>query len=467
MTPTNAALQQRIAELEAENVELRQAAATPLKVPRERPAEARERTGFRARSRWWTVLATVLVLIGVILAPVSVVASWARVSLTDTERFVGTFAPLAKDAAVQEFITDKTMEVITERVDIEQLTSDILDGVTKLGTGPKATAAIEALKGPAAEGIRSLLESRIAAFVQSETFADVWATALRVTHRQTVAALANDPDAAVELGGDGTIGVQLGPIIEAAKTALVDQGIGIASGIPEVDRTITIARSDAIPTIQLAYGAAVAAGTWLPWLSLGFLAAGVLVARRKSVALVATAASLALMMIIVAIGFAVGRALFITSVSPGLVPTGVATRLFDAVADGMRSTTTAVITLALVVALVAVLAGPFATPRKLRAAARSTAAGIREFGARRGLTTGRAGEWIYRQRVLVRVVIVVAAAAVVVFVRPLTVPLILWTFVIAALVLAIIEVLQRPPTDAERAAPVEETGAEDEALLIS
>ena len=430
---TNGELEQRIALLEAENAALRDRV---VEVPEPSP---------RARSRAWALLSAVLVLIGVLLAPVAIVATWVRADLTDTDRFVSTFAPLARDDDVRDFVTAQTMVVITDAVDIEQLTSELVDGITALGTPPRATDALNALKGPAAAGIRSLIESRIAAFVRSDAFADVWSTALRVTHRQLVATMADDPDAAVRLGGDGTIGVQLGPIIDAAKTALVEQGIGFASQIPTVNRTITVAQSDSLPAVQLGYGLAVAAGIWLPWVALAFLAAGVLVARRRSVALIATAVVLAVVMAVVLIGLAVGRALFVTSVSPGLLPTGVADELVERVAGPMRDTTIAVLVLALVVAIVGWLAGPFDTPRRLRGLATSVSARLRGFGEAHNVTTGRVGEWVYRQRTLLRAAVAVLASLVVVLGRPLTVPLIVWTLVVAVVVLAALELVQRPP----------------------
>jgi len=434
---TNGELEQRIALLEAENAALRDSITPPV-------AEA----PTKKRSWAWALLSSVLVLIGVLLAPVAIVATWVRADLTDTDRFVSTFAPLAHDVDVRDFVTDQTMVVINDNVDIEQLTSDLVDGITALGTPPRATDALNSLKGPAAAGIQSLIESRVAAFVQSEAFSDVWASALRITHRQLVAAMANDPDAAVQLGGDGTIGVQLGPIIDAVKTALVEQGIGFASQIPTINRTITVAQPDSLPAVQLGYGVAVGAGIWLPWVTLAFLAAGVIVARRRSVALVATAEVLALVMAVVLIGLAVGRALFITSVSPGLLPSGVADELFERVAGPMRDTTIAVLTLAIVVAVVAWLAGPFDTPRRLRVLASSVSARAREFGEAHNVTTGRVGEWIYRQRTLLRAAVAVIAALVVVFGRPLTPPLIIWTLIVAVLVLAALELVQRPPVAA-------------------
>src|SRR5262245_7751817 len=86
-------LQARVAELEAENRALKSeadAAATALGATPPDEAAAR-----RGRGRGRTAAAIVLVVIGLLLAPVAVIAGWARLELVDTDRFVATFAPMA------------------------------------------------------------------------------------------------------------------------------------------------------------------------------------------------------------------------------------------------------------------------------------------------------------------------------------------------------------------------------------
>jgi hypothetical protein len=457
---TNADLLRRIQELESENAALRADgnATLPLEV-----AEIRGSGSGAAKKKrnWsWTLLATVLIVIGAILAPVAVVSSWAKIELTDTDRFVAAYGPLAKNPAVQAFITDQTMTIIDQQIDIDKLTGDVIDGITSLGTGPAATQALNALKGPAAQGVRTLIQSGVSGFVSSDAFADVWATALRVSHSQLVAAMQNDPNAAIALGGDGSIGIQLGPIIDAVKTALVSQGMTFASQIPTIDRTVVVAQSNQIPTVQLGYGLAVGAGAWLPWIALLFLTAGVVVARRRSLALIWAAVALAIAMAITAAAFAIGNGVFIASVSPGLLPSDVAGILYSTVSGSMQTTSVSVLVLALVVAVVGWFAGPFDVPRRLRVLAGDSAARIRRTAEARGVTTGRVGEWMYRQRLLLRIVVFVIAALILLFVRPLSPALVIWTLVLAAIVVALLEIVQRPvitiPAEADDNTPVVE-----------
>src|SRR5215212_11241872 len=86
----NAALR---AQLESENAALRAQLESPLPAA---PASATV-SGYRARSRWWTALAATLIVIGCLLAPLAVIGGWGKTTLTDTDAFVATYAPLAHD----------------------------------------------------------------------------------------------------------------------------------------------------------------------------------------------------------------------------------------------------------------------------------------------------------------------------------------------------------------------------------
>ncbi|GGE90604.1 hypothetical protein [Mycetocola zhadangensis] len=452
----NVDLLRRIEELEAENTTLRERDSARPTEPI--PSGALPDGPRKGRGWWWTVLATVLIVLGALLAPVALVASWSKTVLTDTDQFVATYAPLSEDPRIQAYVVDEALLVINEQIDIPQITSDVIDGITELGTGPRATEALELLKGPAASGVESLMESGVTTFVESEAFSNVWASALRISHTQLVKAMGADPDAALQLGDDGSVGIQLGPIIDAVKSALLDQGIELANQIPAVDRTIVIAQSDALASVQLAYGAAVTLGSWLPWIAIVLLALGVLVARRRPIALIWAAIALALSMGLALAGFVVGSLALVSALSPDILPSGVTSLLYETVAENMRATAVAVLVLAVVVALVGWLAGPFALPRRLRGFANEGTAVLRNAAERRGITTGRVGVWVYTHRTLLRAAVAVIAAAVVLIVRPVTVGLTLWTLVLAGLVLLILELVQRPvitvPATAEEQVPV-------------
>lgn len=446
---TNKQMQDAIAQLTAENDALRAElesanGSSAIDALQTAPHPGLQHPGKRSRSWGWTLLATVLIVIGSILAPVAVVSNWAKAELADTDTFVATFAPLAKDAGVRAFVTDEVVSAINQQVDIPSLTSDVFDSIAGLGLGPVATRTLDALKAPAAAGLQNLMRTAVSNFISSKQFASLWEQTLRTTHDQLIATMQSNPNAAVSIGANGEIGIQLGPIITQVKQLLVKQGMTFAANIPVINKTIVIAKSDAIGPIQTAYALTIGLGEWLPWIALLFLVFGVAVARRRSLALVWAAVGLGLGMIVLAIGMTVGRIIFVASVSPSIMSAKVATSLFDQVISFMQSQAVAVAVLALTVALVGWLAGPFRIPRRLRGVGTSAATSLRGLGDRHRLSTGRTGEWIYRQRLLLRVVVALIGAVIILFVRPLTPGLIVWTAVICVLVIGVLAALARP-----------------------
>jgi len=213
------------------------------------------------------VLSACLIVFGALLAPLAVVTAWGKATLLDTDRFVATYAPLARTPAVQTYVVDQTMVVIDENVDINQLTEDLVAGLKGVGTGPRLSQALDALQGPATRGLETLIRTGVQNFVQSDAFATTWQEALRVSHSQLVLTAQGDPNAILQAQQNGTIGIQIGPIIASVKEALMARGISIASRIPAVNRVIPIAQSDQLYLIQVGHQLVVTLGTWLPWVS--------------------------------------------------------------------------------------------------------------------------------------------------------------------------------------------------------
>ncbi|GAA1765995.1 bZIP transcription factor [Agromyces humatus] len=443
---TKTELEARVAQLEAENARLR-AESTETTDLGEGLAATSEPVAPVKRGRGRTAAAIVLVVVGLLLAPVAVISGWARLELVDTDRFVATFAPLAEDPAVQSYIGDQVTAAIEEQVDIPQLTSDVFDGIRALDLPPRAEAALGLLEAPAAQGLQSLVDSVVDRVIASPAFADIWAAALRASHRQAVAAIQGDPNAALEIGGDGTLSVQLGPIIEAVKQRLEEQGVGFAAQIPVIDRSIVVAQADAFVTVRTVYQLAVAAGTWLPWIVLAFLIGGVLVAKRRSRAIMWTAGGLALTMLLMAGGLSIGRLYFVGAVSPSIMPADAAQAIYDDLIVLMQSTIVAFFVLGLLVAVVAWFSGPWRPARAARGFAESGFTAVRRSAASHGVTTGAFGVALDRWRTAAYIGIAVIAAIVVLFSRPLETSTVVVTLIVALVALLLVELLRRPAAE--------------------
>jgi len=399
----------------------------------------------RAAARWRAFFAALLITIGVLLAPVSVVAYWTKGYINDTDRFVASLAPLADDPAVRAYLVDEIVTVVNDNIDIESITKDLFDGLANLDLPQEAKNALGLLEQPAVQGVQGLIRSAATNIVASDAFAQLWEQALRTSQTQVVAALEGDTSSALVISDTGEIGIQLGPIIEEVKKELVARGFSLAQNIPEVDRTIVVAQSDSLVQARTAYQLLNVLGFVLPLVSLGLIVLGVLVARRRSRTMIWAGLALAASMALLAAGIAVGQILFVSAVSPEYLPNDVAQALYDAVVPFINTTALSVGLVGFTVAVVAYLAGPFRGSTIVRRGTIGTAARIRAAAANAGITTGGFGDFLYHYRRLAHVLIGLAAAAVAIFWRPLAVPVIIWTAVLALIAVLLVELLQRPP----------------------
>lgn len=428
-------LAERVRELEAENARLATASAA-----RERPAGG----------RWRSVVSAICIVVAAILVPVSIVGAWARVQLVEEEAFVATLAPLVDDPAVQAMIIDEAMEAISAQVDFDEVTARVFDGIAELGLPPRAADALELLQAPAASGLESLVATTVTRVVESEAFADVWTTTTRAAHRALTLAATSDGGGLVVRTDDG-VGIQLGAIVERVKQNLVDRGLGVAQLIPEIDRVVIIGEGNNLAMVRAGYALAATLGWWLPFLTLGLFALGILVARRRSTAILGTGLGLAIG------GGALAASLGIGSTTMGIVAgdLGLSPSALDVIygrlVDGMTQTALVLALLGVFVAVLGWVMGGWGAARGLRRAVSGLNSSARRQLATRGLDTGGFGGWLARQKILVRTLIAVLAVLWLFALRPLSVGDIVLVLVVAFLVAWLLELLQR--RDGEQVAP--------------
>lgn len=458
-TDETAELRARLAALEAENARLRGVPET---------AEPRPRA---PRAGWWrAVLSAVCIVLASLTVPVSIVGAWARVQLVDETQFVGTFAPLASDPTVQGVVVDQVTAAIDDSVDLEGITNDLFDGIAALGLPDRASAALDLLRQPAADGLKSIVDGAVTQLVESDAFAAVWQSALHASHRALVAAASGgSSNGALTISDSGEIGIQLEPIIEEVKTRLVEQGIGFAANIPVIERTIVVAQADALVTVAVVYNIAVTAGTWLPFVTLGLFVLGILLARRRTAAFIGTGVGLALGAGVLAIGLSVGGAV-LGLAAPNLgLPAAALQSVYAQVIGGMQHSALVLLLIGMVVAVFAWAQGRSRAARATRAAVGSVNAGLRRALAGRGVDTGRVGGWLYAQRVLVRVVLAVLAVLWLLLLQPLSAGDVFLVLIVALLVWWLAELAQRRPeehAEGGSAAPPEPERAAESAPVV-
>jgi hypothetical protein len=251
------------------------------------------RRGFHGRG-WraprWT-LAIVLLVIAALLVPATIAARYARGELLNTDRFVATVAPLATDPAVQNALAERITDQVITHIDLPALINQATTAINLRG----ANALGNLVSGPLTDWLRSFIYKHVRKFVTSATFASLWATVTRLAHQGVNHLLTGSKGGAIT-ATDGSIVLNIGPIVDAAKTALVNDGFALAAKVPSTDVSYTLFQSDQITKAQGYVRLLNRLATWLPWITLLIFALAVWLApsrRRTAIAtLVLTAALL-------------------------------------------------------------------------------------------------------------------------------------------------------------------------------
>ncbi|MGZ5398951.1 MAG: hypothetical protein ACXWDM_02985 [Nocardioides sp.] len=362
----------------------------------------------RGRGRWRPVVAGVLILVAAVLAPLSVLATWASGQIQDTDRYLETVAPLADDPDVQDAVAVRIEQVVFSYLDLEAVTEELVTALQRPGLPPAAAVTLNALSGPLVSGVETFIRDRIDAIVRSDAFAQAWVEANRTAHAELVAALMGETGGAVEVDR-GTVSVNLAVLINTLKTQLSDAGFGIAERIPEVEASFALVQSDDLARVQQLLGVLEALALWLPVLGLTLIAAAVYVARDRSRTLVVAGLAVAVSMLLLGATLNVLRPFYLDAL-PASSSAAAAGAIYDQLVSFIRFALRGVLVMALTVAVVAWFNASHGTGASARralggglAAARRTRSGV-------GMDTGRVGAALAQYRGPLRVAVVGIAA---------------------------------------------------------
>ncbi|MEZ0093605.1 hypothetical protein [Streptacidiphilus sp. EB129] len=384
----------------------------------------------------------VLLVVAWVLAPLCVVAVFARSEITDTTRFVATMSPLASNPAVQDAASNRITDLVVQQLDVPSLVAQASQALAGTRVPPKAAAALQGLlAGPVTNGVTSLVHTVSQKVVTSSAFATVWTGAIRTAHTAVNNVLSGKKSAALQLQGNNVV-LQLGPAVDQVKQQLVARGLGAASHIPTVNSTFTLFTSSEVAKIQTGYRLLNAVGNWLPLITVLIAAGGVMLAARRRRALVAAALGVAVGMLVLGIGLAAARHIFLDHL-PADSSEPAAAAIFDQLVFFLRHTVRAVGVLGLVVALGAYAGGSGRYAVLVRGKCRLGIAWLRD---RSGFGLGPVGPWVHRfKRWVLLAVLLLAALALALWTYP-TGWVVFWLTVVVLGAVAVVEFLDAPGT---------------------
>jgi hypothetical protein len=176
-----------------------------------------------------------LVILGSVLAFLSVFGIWTERQALNTDDWVGTSGRLLENETIREQLGEYLVDQLYENVDVRKELEEILPDDTK------------ELAGPAAGGLRQVAGQGAEKVLETSTAQELWEEANRTAHEQLLAVLENEKEAIST--DEGTVSLNLGQLV----TNLAEQvGIGesLADKLPADAAQIEILKSDELKTAQ-------------------------------------------------------------------------------------------------------------------------------------------------------------------------------------------------------------------------
>jgi hypothetical protein len=392
------------------------------------------------RGRSW--LAGILLVIASLMLPTAIVGHWATTQISNSNQFVDSLAPLSSNPEVQNLIIDKLSSSLDDQLHIDSTTQSLVEGIaTSLELPEALRKSFDVLSTPIASGIQGLIKDTVTTVVKSAAFQKAWTTALTLSHDELVAVLSNKPGTAVSISSDGTLSIQLKPLMIEVKKQLVAAHVPFANAIPEVNTTIPVAKIPDLVTARVVYQVGVGIGTWLPWFVAAVFGAAILVAIRRWRMVMITGIAVTIMTGLVAAGLAAGRIILTLSLNADI--SQVAGIVYDSVLAYANIEIGGVLTIGIILALAGALLGLNGTGRLREwfgrgfVRARASLDGF-------GVNTGSVGATLANNRVLIRTIIVAVTILLVGISQPVSFIGVIGATLLVTGVLVVLEVLQRP-----------------------
>src|SRR3954464_1665006 len=180
-------------------------------------------------------LVRLLIVLGSLLAFLSVFAIWTERQALDTGEWVNTSGRLIQNHKIREAVSKYLIDQLYENVDVEKELSEKLPGDTK------------ELAGPISGGLRQVAGSGAEKVLESSTAQELWKSANRTTHEQLLEVL-EEKEGTVSTE-EGKVSLNLGSLITNLASQ-VGIGANLAEKLPPDAGQVTILRSDQLKTAQ-------------------------------------------------------------------------------------------------------------------------------------------------------------------------------------------------------------------------
>lgn len=254
------------------------------------------------------VISVILIALGCTFAPITLVGFWVADEASETGGYVEDMAPLAVHPDIQDAVVDRITNKITRPLRRQALTPT-----------------------------ENLVHDLVRGVVESDAFPAIWRDVNRAAYRRLMPMLSGE-GAWMPPTREAAVGLDLTPVYDRTRDSVNDLVRKELGEDPPVLRpTIDLFSSADLVRARTAY-------TWLidmkwvsPVLTLGFLAAGVCLARDRGRALIGAGLGLAASMFALAVALAAVRSVYLPDYVGSATTVEAATVVFDALTGTLRA----------------------------------------------------------------------------------------------------------------------------------
>ena len=340
----------------------------------------------RKAPRWRRALVAVLVVVSCILAPLSVISIWTRNQILDTNRYVENVTPLASNPAIVDAAAANATNSLFGAIDVEKEAKDALPRRAKF------------LAGPLTSALHQFTENAAQDALESDAFQTVWKQANAAAHNQIEAALTGGGK--VLSTRNGRVTIDLSAVFLQIQKLLDERGITIFDNIPIKNLALRFELFDAssLESAQSGVNILNKLSYVLPILVFLLLGVAIWLSPRRRRTLILWGIGIAVTAAFFALLVAVGRGLYLDSVSSPSLPRDALAATWDTLIRFLRGGLRALMVVGLLVAFITWLTGSTRGAIRLRTTATETVGGMGDRAETHGLDFGGFGRFVHRRQ---------------------------------------------------------------------
>ena len=266
-----------------------------------------------------TVLATIAMVLCGVLVVASVGAAWTRSAILDDATWRATSRAIVTDPGAQEEVANDIAAQIVSVVGVQAFLGQVLPG------------GLSALSGTATQLATDALAKVVQQVVTTDVFLSVWDAAVEAAHTQFVDAVTGRDG--VTVVGSGGVYLDLGAVVGVVQKFLSSKGIDWLKGIDAnaIDVRVLLVEAPGLQRAKDLVDVLDVLVRVLPIAAIVLAIGGLLIARRRLLAVAAAGAGMVVGAIALWVLARVGRTIAVDELTGGLLGRATATVIVDEV----------------------------------------------------------------------------------------------------------------------------------------